>query len=525
MKMPSAVLIVFSAASVGASAEPNWLDEVSLSGDAAAASVFQRRGDSIRIQSHLSPFSAVARLLGTPRPNLRIIESTFALGGDFEFNAQYEVHQLGNTDTPPRQEANAEISLGGRGTYGAYAINVGYRVEKGVCFNVLYSHPHSGGYHFNVLTFPRTSKTGRIAMQKQGAQIVFFAADGPDAPLGELVRLPCRPELCPNLRFSAYHGNGGNPEPVDVTYSKMMLRADRFVRGTDARAVLPEAGPPQPYGVHIDYSQRPERLLADFKGGNNTADAFRVEEKEIRINPPVLPAYRKDASTYYFRESCFALEGDFEISWRFRVNTIGPFGREGAGSAAFAVTLQNDTQIGTTSFSRGASRDVAARYAITSEIPNRNGLHYDSQHIRTAAQSGRMILQRIGCELTFTVEEDNGPPRMITRVPFISGRIPKLRLVAYQGSNCTNVLDAAISDFSVKAERIIDNETNEPLGANPTTSETGNHSGGEPILLDAMPQKVSKKWWYLKLGLLGLGILLLVSGVVIVLRSRMRITK
>jgi hypothetical protein len=432
------------------------------------------------------------------------------------------VKQLGEPNVPVKQEANAELSLVGVGRPGTFAINVGVRPEKGPCFNVFFAHPHSGGQHFNMLTFPRTSASGRLAMRREGAEILFLAADGPEAPLSELARLPCWPDLKAVLRLSAYQGSGPNPQPVDVTFSNMTLRADQILRGPQARQISAAApAEPRKYAHILDYSQKPGRILSDFSAGNDQSGAFQVDDGGIRVHPPVKSEYRKDAATFYFRDSRFALEGDFEISLHYRVRAMGPYGREGTGSVSFSVVLQNDTRIGTISLGRSGSRDMPGRYGITKEIPTRTGLHYDSQHLRTNANSGRMIIQRTGSEAVFLAQEGETPPRELSRVPFTSGPIGKVRLVAYQGSNCTNVLDVTFSDFVVKAERIIDGETNAPIA--PIAAASPSTGGGEEsVVLDSMPHQTSRKWLYLKIALLLLGVVILFVGAWLVMNNSKR---
>ncbi|WP_020470197.1 hypothetical protein [Zavarzinella formosa] len=474
--------------------------------------VFRREGNSMLI--NVDP-PEPAKLPGQRGINLWQTSSAFALGGDFEFIANYDVRKLGRDPQKVTNEVNAELSLSGRGQHGIMGINVNSHPESPSCFRVLrVNSKGDGGLHFNMLTFPRVSTTGRIGMKRQGDEVVFLAADGPDAPLVELVRYPSNPLVSPNLRISAYQGNGADLQPLNVLFSNFVIKAARIIRGPEATQAVPPAIPVGKYALQLDYSKNAARILTDFGNTNDNAGVFKVEGDGLRVVPPTLPAYSKEATGYWFRDSRFALEGDFEVSMKYRVNKASFGSREGYGSVSLNINFETESPIGSISFGRSFSKDVGHRYGITRYSPHKVGHNYDTMSVRTTAMSGRLIVQRVGAEMIFSAQEGDNPGiREIARMPYVTAPIRRLRLATDMGGNCTNVIDTNISDLTVKSGKLVDPESGRSL----VTAPAPGNGDTQTIMLDSVPQPKSRKWLYIGISG-GIFALLLLGAAVILVR-------
>ncbi|WP_040888825.1 hypothetical protein [Zavarzinella formosa] len=510
--LPLVFVLLFAGSGCTQETAEKLLDEFTDSTD-TDKTVFTREGNGLLInaKSPLLPF-----LPGQRTQSFTQLLSTFAVGGDFEFFVDFDVRQLAKDPKKITAEANAEIAMTGRGYHNGIGINVTSIPDSGTCFRVVRTNPkRDGGKHYNIVAFPRKFQTGRIGIRRQGADVILLAADGPDAQPVELVRYPWNPLVSPNLRVSAFQGNGPDMQPVHVLFSNFAIKADRIIRGPEARQVTPPAVPAGTYGLHLDYSKTPGRILTDFNRSNDQMSVYRAEGKGIRIVPPEQPVYKKDAATYWFHDSKFALEGDFEVSMRYQINRINLIGAEGYGSASFSLHFETESPIGSISFSRGLSRDFGHRYGITRHSPTKAGPRYDTQSARANALSGRLIVQRVGAEMIFSAQEGENPLLMeIGRLPFATGPITRFRLATDMGGSCTNAIDMFISDLSVKSGKLVDPESGAPLvtapvGADPATGDT------QTITLDSVPQPASRKWLFLGVGVAVVGVLLL--GVFIVM--------
>ena len=495
--------------SVPASGQNSLLDEL-IPVDDLGKTVFQREAKGIRLKSPLLSWKSVFE-----RPNpLWSHVAPFALGGNFEFSASYNVTALGVKGEPIIGEGNAELSLVNRGQAGLVGINVSVREREKDCFNIIRITSNRNGSHFNWVTLPRKSNVGRIGMRRVGNELLFEAADGLQAPMIELVRYPFDTSLTPNPRVSVNQGPGRVPIPVNILYDEMTLRADQIIRGPEANASPIPAKPPQSYPVQIDYSKNVAGILSDFSKSNDSSKAFRVEGNVIRVQPPVSAKHNKADQGYYFHDSRFSFTGDFECSCRFEVTQFGPIGPDGYGSCAVGMTLETESALGSFSLCRGFERNGGHRFSFTRYSPTSAGGIWDTQAFSTNANTGRLILRRTGSELTILVQEgDAGPLLELARQPFIPGPMNRLRLLSDQGGSATTPVNMAISELSLKAGRIDDpNKIQTPPAPKSDANE-------EPIILDAAPREPVKKG-ISKTILIGAVVFILGGLVLIVLKRR-----
>jgi hypothetical protein len=71
----------------------------------------------------------------------------------------------------------------------------------------------------------------------------------------------------------------------------------------------------------------------------------------------------------------------------------------------------------------------------------------------------------------------------------------------------------------VKAERLVDADSGQPVGKAPQTTAMA-PAPGDPVTLETLPMNATNKWKYLKIGVIALGVLLLAGGAAFVLRGR-----
>lgn len=491
------------------------LDEL-LPKEVGRKSIFYPEGKGFRMES---PKPSLTWLFQQPN-TLWSNTASYALGGNFEFSARYDVSAMGVKGEPITHEGNAELSLDARGRTGLLGINIGVRPDKKECFNILRYHHNPNGSHYNIITLPRKSNVGRIFMRREGDEITFEIADGPNAPLIEIVRYPFSATLSPNPRISIYQGNGRFPVPVNVLFDDVTLKADQILRGVEAKAAPPTLVPPKEYPIQIDYSNNPAGILADFRHTNDSAKAFRLDGNVIRVQPPVAPTFKKGDPTYHYHDSWFSFTGDFECSFRYEVAQLGPIGPDGYGSCTVGMTLETESPIGSFSFGRGLDRRGGHRYSITRYSPTSLGGSWDTQAFPTRANTGRIILRRTGKDLVFLVQEgDSNKEVELTRQPFVSTPIKRLRLLVDQGNNGTNPINVAISELSVKAGRI--DEPEKILIPLPSPSKTteAKTTIEEPVVLEAAPRPPSRSGLYIGI-LIGGGVLVLLAVLIGVKRRR-----
>ncbi len=509
-----------SASAADPKQDPRLLDEFSVT-DNGGRAVFTREADGFRVHAPRNPFEALYAAKGLPRRGIWDLRTSYAVGGDFEYVVTYDVAQLGEAGKPPVAESNAEISLMNRGRDGLVALNVNSLPGTPKCFRTMRVFPGSNGTHYNMTTFPRKSDTGRLGLRRKGSELSLLAADGPGEPLVELVRYPHDPRSNPNLRMSAYTGNEASRGSVDVTFRDIAIRADTVVRGPAANQATPPATPRESYPVAIDYSRTPAAILADFNTTNDTAKAFRVEGDGLRVQPPTLAAHKKDAQAYWFRDSRYSVAGDFELSVRYDIAQLGPVGTEsGYRSASVSLGLETGGPLGSVSLSRGLS-GTTQRFSVTHYSPTKAGSRWDTQTFPASATSGRLVVRRVGAELSFLATEGTGPERLLVTRPWVTDPVPRVRVLADQGGTAVTPVSARLTELTVRAESLIDSQTGAAIGPPPRAVGDAT-AAAAPVVFEGAPVEKSNKFRNLGLAALALAVAatLTAAGAALLLRRR-----
>lgn len=510
-----------SASAADPKQDPRLLDEFSVT-DPGGRAVFIREADGFRVYAPRNPFDALYAAKNLYRRNVWDLRTSYAVGGDFEYVVSYDVAQLGEPGKPPAAETNAEVSVINRGRDGIVALNVNAMPDAPKCFRTMRVFPGSAGTHFNMTTFPRKSDTGRLGIRRKGSELSLLAADGPGEPLVELVRYPHDPRSNPNLRMSAYAGNEASRGAVDVAFRDVAIRADAVLRGPAASQAAPPPPPPRAsYPVAIDYSRNPAAILTDFNQTNDTAKAFRVEGDGLRVQPPTLAAHVKDAKAYWYRDSRYSLHGDFEFAVRYDLAQLGPVGREaGYRSAAICLGVETGGPIGSVSLSRGLS-DTTQRFSVTHYSPTKAGSRWDTQTFPASATSGRLVVRRVGAEMSFLVTEGTGPERLLVTRPWVTDPVPRVRVLADQGGTPVTPVSAKFTELTVRAEALTDLQTGAPIGPPPRPAgDDPAAAAAEPVVFEGAPTEKSNKFRNLGLAAFALAAALAVGGAVALLLRR-----
>ncbi len=454
--------------------------------------VFTREGTGIRIKTPPTPpnIPFVKR-----NQNFWINNSVFILAGNFEVFVDFDVKQIGPKQGLAPNESNVELAVQENSPNSTYGINLNVDA-KGKTFKVLRMEPGSKGAHYNVFTFPRNSDKGKIGIRREGSEIIFLASEKPGETPKELVRLPYDSHAEPKLRITGFQGNGPVPMPLDVLLSDFAIKSDRILKEKDPKTPRPKAFNPESYPIRLEYGKKTERMLTDLKKSNDTNQVFKLEGSGIRVKPPVTTASNgQNYPGYWFHDSVYDLDGDFEISVRFDVNKLVPAQMGGYGSVSFAIGLETDGPMGSISFGRGASRTDGQRISITRYNPSSAGQHWDTQVFQYAPTKGRLCLRKNGGQLFFLAEGEGNPEMKLFQCPAIASTPVRFRISADQGGTNAGELDLLISDISVAGTNITEN-------GKPVKSIRSS-SSGIPTLdpaADSPAPTSPRKWLFLVLG-------------------------
>jgi hypothetical protein len=154
--------------------------------------------------------------------------SYFALAGDFEISASYELL----SGSPPR---------GGYGSGLGLALDFAEPDESVILLRGRfpqqgkgYTLTHrtiapDGSMKYESQFFACASQHGKLCFRREKTEVVCLAADNPKDPLRELGRVPFSGRFVRQMRLFA--DTGGSPTPVDVRVRELIVRADEITGG------------------------------------------------------------------------------------------------------------------------------------------------------------------------------------------------------------------------------------------------------------------------------------------------------
>jgi hypothetical protein len=154
------------------------------------------------------------------------IYSYFALNGDCEVTAAYELVGV----PAPQKGYGCGVGLAldageavGRGS--VQRLNKGAEGSGYVVQTELAAADPKEVYRF----VPAKSKRGRLGLRRVGKELIFLAADAPDAELEEVDRLPFTDRTVRAVRLFA--DDGGSATAVDVRLKDIAIRAEEISGG------------------------------------------------------------------------------------------------------------------------------------------------------------------------------------------------------------------------------------------------------------------------------------------------------
>jgi hypothetical protein len=197
------------------------------------------------LETHFGPYGHLpARSVGRegrwvrlrlpPHPNGVIqagLYSYFALAGDFEFSAAYELLAL-----PPPKGGNGVtvgIAADTEGAGGNVSLVRGCLPGHGHGYAVIRGLAAEGGMHFETSFYPTAAKRGRLVLRREKSDVAFLVADGWGESPREICRLPFTDGTVAKVRL--YADSGGSPTAADARLGDTVIRAEEITGGTPQR--------------------------------------------------------------------------------------------------------------------------------------------------------------------------------------------------------------------------------------------------------------------------------------------------
>ncbi len=230
----AAVLLLAVLPPAGGAAEMKDVLTVEVSKPAAYRTRFGMYGHMPQSHIGTEQFAGLRFRLpgGVPEITQTGIYSYFELSGDCEVILTYELLNV----APPR---------GGYGSGLGLAFDAGEGVGRGAIQRFLRAGEGEGyllqavpeGSRGEVTALERfvlaTAKRGRMGLRREGKELVFLAADGPNAALEEVDRVPFSTGTIRAVRVFA--DTGGSPTALDVRVRDLQVRAEQIAAGAPPR--------------------------------------------------------------------------------------------------------------------------------------------------------------------------------------------------------------------------------------------------------------------------------------------------
>ncbi len=475
--------------------------------------VFRSEGNGIRIKAMgLGPFEMLQTFRAVKQiPYHWILDSKTSLGGDFDIAADFKIHQLGLSSGHLPGVGNTEISLIGEHGQSVYGISIHADPRTIRAFRVARMEMSPQGMHPQFLIFPRLANEGRMSIRRERAEVVFLVADGLDAEWKELVRFPYEKSLYPDLRISAWQGPQLVRTPVDVSLSRITVKAEKLLDVHGSREVPVSQSRSTMYPYTLELAKTPGKSVLQWQG-NDSVQTFSADEQGVRVKTPVGTRYVKEAPGYWYREPEWSLEGDFEVAASYKFNQMEPAGPEGFQSVNLGLGIESYGPLGSFTLGCGVSKWNGPEFSLSRHSQTSQGPAWDMHNLKTRATEGKLIVRRVGERVFFLVEEEGSTPKELFHCPAIDSPALKVRLSANLGANNTSVLDLLLTELTVKAQRLSIN--GKPLAVTRSASTIRTDDPADELV--APPD--SKRWLFY---ILGCGVLVALIVIVILLfRSR-----
>lgn len=157
--------------------------------------------------------------------------SYFALAGDFEVSAIYEVISVPMPTTGYGAGFGLEVDTGG--AEGSVAVRRGQWIGEGNGVQVIRSQKIDGAVTYETKFFATTAKKGKFVLRREKAEVVLLTADKPGVEPTELYRVPFTETTVRSFRV--YADSGGSPTIVDGRISDLKASATEITGGIPER--------------------------------------------------------------------------------------------------------------------------------------------------------------------------------------------------------------------------------------------------------------------------------------------------
>jgi LPXTG-motif cell wall-anchored protein len=201
-------------------------------------------GDNRRLDTHFGRYGYLPRKsVFTEPPGVRFqlpaskgvdqtgLYSYFALGGDFEITASYELIWLPAAKAGYGVSCGIAVDTGGPG--GSVSLARGYVSEKGSGYVVSRGQPAGKGIKYETQHYPAQGKAGRLALRREKSELICLIANSWNGDLEELCRVPFTAATVRKVRLFA--DPGGSSAAMDVRLGHVKLRAEEITGGLPER--------------------------------------------------------------------------------------------------------------------------------------------------------------------------------------------------------------------------------------------------------------------------------------------------
>ncbi len=157
--------------------------------------------------------------------------SYFALAGDFEVSASYELISL----PPPRSGYGVTVGLSvdTDGADGSVSLARGYLLTEGSGYVVSWSKPSDDGMHYDGRHYPTQMNRGRLVLRREKKELICLVEDEPHGERHELYRVPFTDRTVRKVRIFA--DPGGSPTKLEARLANLTFRAEEIAGGIPQR--------------------------------------------------------------------------------------------------------------------------------------------------------------------------------------------------------------------------------------------------------------------------------------------------